>query len=117
SMSMFGVLVCGARAAGTTTPTGACAGGIEKNHVASTPAPEMTAVDFQSIVKVTPILTFRSRQPLAIPWAGIHASRFSFLRSCSRFVQIPARTTKLNTNREPRTQNGERQVHACYASP
>jgi len=42
------------------TFTGACAGGIEKNHVARMPAPEITAVDFQSIGKTTAILTFRS---------------------------------------------------------
>ena len=43
-----------ARAAGVTALVGACVGGIEKNHVARMPAPEMTAVDFQSIEKPEP---------------------------------------------------------------
>jgi hypothetical protein len=44
-----------------TAAAGACVGGMEKNHVARMPAPEITAVDFQSIFeKTTAILAFRS---------------------------------------------------------
>src|SRR5438477_11404791 len=60
-MSIVDATVRGSRAARATAPAGAWVGGIEKNHVARMPAPEMTAVDFQSMFeKTTTILTFRS---------------------------------------------------------
>jgi hypothetical protein len=59
-MSTVGAAAEAARAARTGVAAGACVGGIEKNQVARMPAPEMTAVDFQSMLeKVTAILTFR----------------------------------------------------------
>ena len=49
-MSIFDEVACGTRAVGATARTGAEVGGIEKNQVARMPAPEMTAVDFQSML-------------------------------------------------------------------
>jgi hypothetical protein len=64
SISICDVLDLRTRTAGRTTRAGAGVGGIEKNHVARIPAPEMTAVDFQSMLeKNTAILTFRSGRP------------------------------------------------------
>jgi hypothetical protein len=50
-MSMLDEAACGARAAGAAGPCCTLAGGIEKNHMARMPAPEITAVDFQSIAQ------------------------------------------------------------------
>src|SRR5258706_4818119 len=67
-MSMGEDIACGARAAGTTAPEGAVAGGMEKSQVARMPAPEITAVDFQSMLEETiTILTFRSDDPRTPP--------------------------------------------------
>src|SRR6476660_4210127 len=61
SMSICEVLTCGGRAAGATARAGVTVGGIEKNHVARMPAPEMTVVDFQSMLERNMvILAFRS---------------------------------------------------------
>src|SRR6185503_15108238 len=49
SMSIVDVVDWGARPAGATALAGSLVGGIEKNQVARMPAPEMTAVDFQSM--------------------------------------------------------------------
>ena len=58
-MSIGDVAACGARATGALCPDGeSWLAGIEKNHVARMPAPEMTAVDFQSIRGFMAILTF-----------------------------------------------------------
>ena len=76
-MSIFDVLTWGERALGAAARGAVVVGGIEKNQVARMPAPEMTAVDFQSMLeKITAILTFRSLAPRAIPAAPLHASAF-----------------------------------------
>src|SRR5512138_3442800 len=81
-MSICAVLTCGTRATGATARAGVAVGGIEKNHVARMPAPEMTAVDFQSMLeKNTAILTFRFCRPRPTVGAGNHPSLFSVLRS------------------------------------
>jgi hypothetical protein len=99
----------GVRTAGATALAGACAGGIEKNHVARMPAPEITAVDFQSMLeKTTAILTFRSRQPLAIA-PGWH-SLFAVLRSLFVFtfgVRAAITGSNAETEHEPSTENTE----------
>jgi hypothetical protein len=74
-MSIFDVLTWGRRAAGAAARGTVVVGGIEKNQVARMPAPEMTAVDFQSMLeKITAILTFRSLAPRAIPATLLRAS-------------------------------------------
>jgi hypothetical protein len=83
------VVACGTRAAGATARAGAEVGGIEKNQVARMPAPEMTAVDFQSMFeKITAILTFRSRQAWAPVQPAIHPRLLQspFRVLCSWFV-------------------------------
>ena len=45
-------------AAGTAAGAGAVAGGYDASHVASNPAPETTAVDFQVMTATTLILSF-----------------------------------------------------------
>src|SRR5262245_30436355 len=86
SMSICEVLTCGTRAAGAAAGAGVEVGGIEKNHVARMPAPEITAVDFQSMLERNMvILTFRSSRPAAAPLAACTLPR-SRLSSLSLFA-------------------------------
>jgi len=106
-MSIVEVVDWGARPGGATALAGSLVGGIEKNQVARMPAPEMTAVDFQSMR--------RNHDYSNICHASPCGESVAFTRPGSRFsvrVHVPvprscstlSLDTNMNHEREPRTE-------------